>query len=766
MTEAGAGAEPSEQQLLDQGLTTSLYDHLKEETAKQHEPSTPGKPVPPLTSLQQQLAVGLINPYVPHSGLGPGLAHGFAPGMMHLKYLPHSPLRMSGALGGPLTRPLAGSGLGLSGPMSYKHGFSKLPHGMPFAMHSHRPGLSHGLAPSHMIRRPVMLPQQPRPLGGMLLSSPSQHNYVIKKPHFRVPGMSGVSLLSSTTLRPVYLTPGLSPGFASNSLHPSSLHTTLRPNIGPTMNPLLAQSLLAAQVQQMYTTKLQKLQAALSTSTTSAPTTTTTTPSPVPAPAPASSHHYPPHGAQSFPAYYRPPSQYRPSYTPVSPAFDNLEQSAAPLAINTGFNPGSVVVEGGFKPIIQRRQDVAEDRMAFIEGGDVEDDVMEGSVPEMERRSTDLDEEEEEDDRVGELSQQPEQSEQEQRTETFEPMFIPSPPDRNSFKPGAAKKASEPGKPPKALFLAKQGKRDKPAQLSPLIVRPRPSILRRPLYPNMVLPPFKIPARGHREKQPEDAEDELGPEQNADKDASNDAEDETMMAAERMDTYYLPPSPPAYAPAAISAPLQSRIVTYDGKPVDAAIAATIPKPPPDMIRSPSTADLVRGTPQFGPFLGEAPPPVPAAPSPLDLPQLHSPPAPEGQYSALPLSAPDGQGGLGLQLADYQADPLQTDASEQHDQRHKEKEVSAEDNHRQNSDADTQAEAARTRKRRSAEPRPEPGPGPHHEPGHEGHEDHEGTATAAGSAPGAASARIGGLASQTLSILCAIVVSAISLNSRL
>ncbi|XP_034232288.1 protein Skeletor, isoforms D/E-like [Thrips palmi] len=775
--EAGAGTSASA------GLATTLYDHLREETAKQ-EPQPQGQgqgpssnPAPSPTDLaatlaqhlphlQQQQLAGLLGSG--HSfPLGLGGLGGLGPSMMHLKYIPHPSLRMPapGAPGhmayvarGPPARPLLYTKHGLA-----PHpGLAKAPHAphgmMPLSMmHPHRHTL-----PSHLMRRPVplMLAQQQRqPLGqaGLLVTSPSQHNYVIKKkPLFRVPAgvgvgvpagvpaavAGGVPLLSSSTLRPLYIPTGLQ---GLQGLHTS----TLRPAM---------QSTLSLQQQLYATTKLQKLAAALSSTTTT--TTTTTTPAPIPAPVHhAYQGHQGPlrhHAVQSYPApaYYRPPSAN--PYPPVSPAFEldsSPEQtpsaSLGPLAINTGFNPGSVVVEGGFKPILQRRQDEAQDRMAFVEGGDDEDDLMEGSVVEMERRSSDVAVEDEED----------EDAEQKQRrTETFEPMFIPSPPDRNSFKPGAsttAKKAVEPGKTLKQAKLTKgkQPRRDKPAQLTPIIVRPRPAILRRPLYPNMVVPPFKIQAqarRGHQQLDPldsEDDDDEEGIEeapaaskgsaapkqlqqQQRDEDLEEDdeeAEDETMMAAERMDTYYLPPSAPQQG-------LPHTIVTYDGKAVDAAIAATIPNPPPDTLRSPSSADLVRA-PQFGPFLGEAPPPVPAAPSPLELPQLQQvQPAPLANYPPLPLSAPgddgqgDGQGDGPLVLLQGQdgQDPLQTDASSQHHAQH--------------------AQQSK-RERRS--------PKPHHEPGHEGHDDDD----KAGVAPSGAASTRSNIAT-TLSILCAILVSAL------
>ncbi|XP_014242209.2 protein Skeletor, isoforms B/C [Cimex lectularius] len=75
-----------------------------------------------------------------------------------------------------------------------------------------------------------------------------------------------------------------------------------------------------------------------------------------------------------------------------------------PIAVNTGFNPGSLVIESGFKPIIQTPQAVAEERVSEV---DYDDDGNEGVIN---VENTD-----------GQKSQ----------TEMFEPMFIPSPLDSN-----------------------------------------------------------------------------------------------------------------------------------------------------------------------------------------------------------------------------------------------------------------------------------------------------------------------------------------------
>ncbi|KAK9502078.1 hypothetical protein O3M35_012681 [Rhynocoris fuscipes] len=73
-----------------------------------------------------------------------------------------------------------------------------------------------------------------------------------------------------------------------------------------------------------------------------------------------------------------------------------------PIAVNTGFNPGSLVIESGFKPIIQTPH--AEDRLSEIEYEDSNEGVI--NVENLD--------------------------EQKSHTEMFEPMFIPSPLDSNT----------------------------------------------------------------------------------------------------------------------------------------------------------------------------------------------------------------------------------------------------------------------------------------------------------------------------------------------
>lgn len=113
-----------------------------------------------------------------------------------------------------------------------------------------------------------------------------------------------------------------------------------------------------------------------------------------------------------------------------------------------------------------------------------------------------------------------------------------------------------------------------------------------------------------------------------------DVLDETPMAAERMDTYYLPPFNPIYQSSSsqngqesVSANMDGdsqMIVTYDGKPV---IGGHLIPPVSDLDKfgrsknKGSSEDLVRNTPQFGPFRGDIPPPVPTNVHSDNIPQL-------------------------------------------------------------------------------------------------------------------------------------------------
>nr|CAD7590122.1 unnamed protein product [Timema genevievae] len=253
--------------------------------------------------------------------------------------------------------------------------------------------------------------------------------------------------------------------------------------------------------------------------------------------------------------------------------------------------------KGGFKPIIHQRA-VAEDRSSLGEEppvNDPEDEVVSGTKEERKDNPFEG-----------------------QKSELFEPMFIPSPPDRiigNQTvvkKPGAL---SEDLTPPAVI----QRKPSRPYDVSG---RTHPD-MRRPLYPNKKTSNFHHPPRGVDFRHQQSRDETPMAEERMDAYYHNSRrgvfEDETPMAAERMETYYLPPqySPPRRAPIPPGV-----IVTYDGKPVVDGSLSSPPNAPSAPHRGGSLA-LVQGTPQFGPFLGEVPPPVPDVVRPESIPQLRN-----------------------------------------------------------------------------------------------------------------------------------------------
>lgn len=293
------------------------------------------------------------------------------------------------------------------------------------------------------------------------------------------------------------------------------------------------------------------------------------------------------------------------------------ENIKLPIAINTGFHPESVVVEGGFKPIIQKKEG-AQDRSS--QGGDTDGPVEE---LETESKSTEfLDKKEEE--LISELVSETNEDKKEnifegQQPELFEPIFIPSPPDRITN----YNHSSKPHKNTVSL----------PHNLTPPVTTPfrnrkpnphpmRSSIpsLRRPIYPTNIAQQLRAPSRG---SSPSFRFQQI----------LEDVQDETAMAAERLDTYYLPPveypsgNIKSQKPNVEATIPPGTVVTYDGKSVvDVSLASSITNP---SVRSPNnqnpsgTAALIRETPQFGPFRGEIPPPVPEIIQPDKIPQLRT-----------------------------------------------------------------------------------------------------------------------------------------------
>ncbi|XP_055923228.1 protein Skeletor, isoforms B/C isoform X2 [Eupeodes corollae] len=207
---------------------------------------------------------------------------------------------------------------------------------------------------------------------------------------------------------------------------------------------------------------------------------------------------------------------------------EDIDLTALKPAVNQGFKPDTVVVEGGFKPINRKKTD---------------EEVIGENVVQISRRKDDpgseIDEVMETDTLF--LSQDNSQN------QNFEPMFIPSPPDSTNdtiiYNQSTAAKLT--------------------ANLSDMEIE--------------------------------------------------DGDDKMAVAAERVDTYYLPPDK---KPTTSPRPLPTgAVVTYDGK---AVLDTSLVNPPKlearDTLKSTQglskSESLVRNTPQFGPFRGEMPPSIP------------------------------------------------------------------------------------------------------------------------------------------------------------
>ena len=468
-----------------------------------------------------------------------------------------------------------------------------------------------------IFRRPV--PYRRPPQGHMhhqyAAAASTQHNYIIKKPFYRPPPQRPL-MMAPQYHRPM-VKPRIPMQHAATSI--KTFHFTLAPHNLPL--------------------KLRKVPSSTST------TTTTTTTSPPP----------PTQPTKVTPADIKPSPPILPSDVIVLNAQDTLN---IPVAVNTGFNPHSVVVEGGFKPIIASKisEPTAQDRSSIVDENDEEEEVItknedvENPSKEVPDEIVDKTEESIIADLASEIvsaiaeDERKENPFQGQQPETFEPMFIPSPPDRRNGS-NTKKPLPDEGLAPPISPLhhrnSPQTNRKNVHQYS--IIRPRPGLVRRPLYPNNIIPPFRI--RGSPTFRYQQNEEAL--------------EDEMAMAADRMDSYYLPPGDTSVSPGVV--------VTYDGKSVtDAGLAAPLGI---KSTRVPmGTADFIRGTPQFVPYRGEIPPPVPDVISPENIPQLrkqnqqlaHSLPE---QFKHQNDAFPDPPPIKSTQLALVQSDELNYEGSE-------------------------------------------------------------------------------------------------------
>lgn len=232
---------------------------------------------------------------------------------------------------------------------------------------------------------------------------------------------------------------------------------------------------------------------------------------------------------------------------------ESTEPSTLRPAVNTGFKPNTIVIESGFKPIIReplmdRLSDYDTDEQSNInrrEDIDVEEDYEESPQPIINHAYN---------------------TPSDKITETFEPMFIPSPPDY----------LLQTNDRTKEVFPKNHAKENRP-------------------HPVYMKTESKLNA--------------LFSKQNMDKEVPTDM----VMESDRVSPQYLPPDPKLAKEYSQKLLINEQTyTTYDGKTVSAATLTSVPdiKSPGSKLFSsklPANTELLLKTPQFGPFKGEIPP---------------------------------------------------------------------------------------------------------------------------------------------------------------
>lgn len=218
-------------------------------------------------------------------------------------------------------------------------------------------------------------------------------------------------------------------------------------------------------------------------------------------------------------------------------------------AVNTGFKPDSIVIESGFKPIIREPLMASEDKITDF-----------GIEIANRRQDSDVEEDYEE---APQYISNHAYTGSEKHTETFEPMFIPSPPDHLLPTNDRTKE----------VFPSNHAKEDRP----------------HPIYVKTETELNSLFSKKNMEKE---------------------APLEMTMEADRVSAQYLPPDPklPKEHSQKLSTNDQT-FTTYDGKTVSAITLTETNKNITKLFSSklPANSELLLKTPQFGPFKGEIPP---------------------------------------------------------------------------------------------------------------------------------------------------------------
>lgn len=232
---------------------------------------------------------------------------------------------------------------------------------------------------------------------------------------------------------------------------------------------------------------------------------------------------------------------------------ESTETSSFAPAQNTGFKPDSIVIESGFKPIIREPLMASEDKIAEYDNNHAN-----------RREDTDVEEDYEE---APQYINSNHAYPSDKITQSFEPMFIPSPPDHLLSNNDRTKE----------VFPSNHAKEDRP-------------------HPVYIKTESELNA--------------LFGKKNMDRESPTDM----VMESDKLTPQYLPPAPKIPKEHSQQITADQTFTTYDGKTISAATLTSVPevnKGNTKLFSSklPANTELLLKTPQFGPFKGEIPPVV-------------------------------------------------------------------------------------------------------------------------------------------------------------
>ncbi|XP_052745098.1 uncharacterized protein LOC112050138 isoform X2 [Bicyclus anynana] len=312
----------------------------------------------------------------------------------------------------------------------------------------------------------------------------------------------------------------------------------------------------------------------------------------------------------------------------------STDSSTFTPAVNTGFKPDSIVIESGFKPIIREPLMAGEDKIAEYEGHNVN-----------RREDTDVEEDYEE---APQYINSNHAYPSDKITETFEPMFIPSPEDHLVSSNDKTKE----------VFPSNHAKED----------RPHPVYIKTETELNALF---------------------------GKKNMNRDVPGDMMMESDKVSPQYLPPIPKTPKEQSQKIAMEQTFTTYDGKTVSATSLTSVPevKTAPKIFSSklPANTELLLKTPQFGPFKGEIPPVI-AEHIKKDTPSVPAPVYKDPRTTHLKL----------VQLLSKSdlppLDDLKPEASETHEEKVDKSSNNEEDDDDEYEEDDLEEEDSRRRKR--------------------------------------------------------------------